>query len=147
VPISPWLLLCTFFVALFLAFCKRRHELVSLGDGAAAHRGILAEYSTPFIDKMVSALASMTVMSYALYTIDPGVISRLGTDGLLLTLPLVLFGIFRYLYLVHQRQKGGSPTEIVLRDRSIQGIALLYLSVVVLCIYYDFNLGLVTVGQ
>jgi hypothetical protein len=96
---------------------------------------------------MVSALASMTVMSYALYTIDPGVISRLGTDGLLLTLPLVLFGIFRYLYLVHQRQKGGSPTEIVLRDRSIQGIALLYLSVVVLCIYYDFNLGLVTVGQ
>ena len=66
VRVSPWLLICTFFIALFLAFCKRRHELVSLGDDAASHRGILAEYSTPFIDKMISALASMTVMSYAL---------------------------------------------------------------------------------
>ncbi len=143
VPVSPWLLLCTFFVALFLAFCKRRHELVSLGDDAAAHRGILAEYSTPFIDKMVSALASMTVMSYALYTIDPSVIARLGTDGLLMTLPIVLLGVFRYLYLVHQRQQGGSPTEIVLRDHSIQAIAILYLAVVVGCIYFNIQLGLV----
>ena len=142
VPISPWLLLCTFFIALFLAFCKRRHELVSLGDNAAAHRGILAEYSTPFIDKMVSALASMTVMSYALYTIDPGVIVELKTNGLIMTLPLVVFGVFRYLYLVHQRQLGGSPTEIVLRDRSIQGIAILYLVVVIVCIYYNVQLSL-----
>jgi 4-hydroxybenzoate polyprenyltransferase len=142
VPISPWLLLCTFFIALFLAFCKRRHELVSLGEDAAAHRGILAEYSTPFIDKMVSALASMTVMSYALYTIDPAVIAELKTNGLLMTLPLVVFGVFRYLYLVHQRQQGGSPTEIVLRDRSIQAIALLYLTVVILCIYFNVQLGL-----
>ena len=143
VPISPWLLLCTFFIALFLAFCKRRHELVSLGENAASHRGILAEYSTPFIDKMVSALASMTVMSYALYTIDPAVVNRLGTDGLLMTLPIVLLGVFRYLYLVHQRQQGGSPTEIVLRDRSIQGIAVLYLAIVVACIYFNLQLGLV----
>ncbi|MEE2755929.1 MAG: decaprenyl-phosphate phosphoribosyltransferase [Myxococcota bacterium] len=143
VPVSPWLLLCTFFVALFLAFCKRRHELVSLGEDAASHRGILAEYSTPFIDKMVSALASMTVMSYALYTIDPTVIARLGTDGLLMTLPIVLLGVFRYLYLVHQRHQGGSPTEIVLRDRSIQAIAILYLAVVVCCIYFNVQLGLV----
>ena len=79
-----------------------------------------------FIDKMVSALASMTVMSYALYTIDPSVVKRLGTDGLIVTLPLVLFGVFRYLYLVHQKQ-GGSPTEILLRDRSIQAISIIYL--------------------
>jgi 4-hydroxybenzoate polyprenyltransferase len=145
VGISPWLLLCTFFIALFLAFCKRRHELVSLGDNAHEHRGILAVYSVTFIDKMVSALASMTVMSYALYTIDPSVVKRLGTDGLLMTLPLVLFGIFRYLYLVHQKQQGGSPTEVLLRDRSVQSIALLYLAIVVGCIYFDFSLGLIPI--
>lgn len=142
VPISPWLLICTFFIALFLAFCKRRHELVSLGDDAAAHRGILAEYSTPFIDKMVSALASMTVMSYALYTIDARVIAKLGTDALVITVPLVLFGVFRYLYLVHQRQMGGSPTEIVLRDRSVQAIVGLYVVVVLWAIYFNVHLGL-----
>ncbi len=144
VGISPWLLICTFFIALFLAFCKRRHELVSLGEDAAAHRGILAEYSTPFIDKMISALASMTVMSYALYTIDPRVSVRLGTDGLVLTVPLVLFGVFRYLYLVHQHQKGGSPTEIVLTDRSVQAIVLLYGALVVGLIYFNVQLGLVS---
>ena len=144
VGISPWLLLCTFFIALFLAFCKRRHELVSLGESAQEHRGILAEYSVTFIDKMVSALASMTVMSYALYTIDPSVVKRLGTDGLIVTLPLVLFGVFRYLYLVHQKQQGGSPTEILLRDRSIQAISIIYLVIVVVCIYFGFNLGLIT---
>lgn len=142
VGISPWLLICTFFIALFLAFCKRRHELESLGEQAAAHRGILAQYSTPFIDKMISALASMTVMSYALYTIDPRVIAKLETDALVLTVPLVLLGIFRYLFLVHQRQMGGSPTEVVLRDRSIQGIVTLYLAVVISAIYFNVHLGL-----
>lgn len=142
VGISPWLLICTFFIALFLAFCKRRHELVSLGEDAAAHRGILAEYSTTFLDKMVSALASMTVMSYALYTIDARVIAKLGTDALVITVPLVLFGVFRYLYLVHQRQMGGSPTEIVLRDRSVQAIVGLYVLVVVWAIYFNVHLGL-----
>lgn len=142
VGISPWLLICTFFIALFLAFCKRRHELVSLGEEAAAHRGILAQYSTPFIDKMISALASMTVMSYALYTIDPRVASRLGTDALVLTVPLVLFGVFRYLYLVHQQQKGGSPTEIVLTDRSVQAIVGLFVALAVSLIYFNVTLGL-----
>lgn len=146
VGISPWLVLCTFFIALFLAFCKRRQELVSLGDDAAAHRGILAEYTTPFIDKMISALASMTVMSYALYTIDPGVIARLKTDGLVMTLPLVLFGVFRYLYLVHRHQKGGSPTEVVLTDRGVQAIVSLYLVIAVVCIYFEVKLGLVRHG-
>jgi 4-hydroxybenzoate polyprenyltransferase len=144
VGVSPWLVLCTFFVALFLAFCKRRHELVSLGDQAASHRGILSEYSIPFIDKMVSAVASMTVMSYALYTIDPKVVRRLGTDALVVTLPVVLFGIFRYLYLVHQKDQGGSPTQVILRDRGVQLICVLYLILVVGTIYYDVQLGLIT---
>ncbi len=142
VSISFWLLICTFFIALFLAFCKRRHELVSLGEEAVQHRGILGEYSTPFIDKMISSLSALTVMSYALYTIDPLVRQRLRTDALVITVPLVLFGIFRYLYLVHQQQKGGSPTEIVLTDRSIQGILFLYLILSVSFIYFGINLGL-----
>jgi len=142
VGISPWLLICTFFIALFLAFCKRRHELVSLGDDAAAHRGILARYSIPFIDKMIGALASMTVMSYALYTIDPRVIARVGTDGLVLTVPLVLFGVFRYLYLVHIEQKGGSPTEVVLTDRGVQAVVALYSGMVLAFIYFNVQLGL-----
>lgn len=144
VGISPWLLICTFFIALFLAVCKRRHELVSLGDEAASHRGILAKYSVPFIDKMVSSLAAMTVMSYALYTIDPRVIARLGTDGLVVTVPLVLFGVFRYLFLVHIEGKGGSPTEIVLTDRGVQAIVLLYGICIVTLIYFQVNLGLVS---
>ena len=146
VPISPWLLICTFFIALFLAFCKRRHELSSLGDDAVQHRGILAEYSTPFIDKMISALASLTVMSYALYTIDPLVVRKLGTDGLLVTVPLVLFGVFRYLYLVHQHQMGGSPTQIVFTDRGIQGIIALYVVLIVVLIYFHVHLGLIATG-
>lgn len=146
VVISPWLVLCTFFIALFLAFCKRRQELVSLGDEAAAHRGILAEYTTPYIDKMISALASMTVMSYALYTIDPNVAAKLRTDGLVMTLPLVLFGVFRYLYLVHRHDMGGSPTEVVLTDRGVQAIVGLYVALVVVCIYFEVQLGLVGTG-
>ncbi len=143
VGVSPWLLICTFFVALFLAFCKRRHELVSLGEDAAAHRGNLASYSTVYIDKMISSLAAMTVMSYALYTIDARVMARLGTDGLVVTVPLVLFGVFRYLFLVHQEGKGGSPTEVVLTDRSVQMIALLLVATVVSLIYFNVRLGLV----
>ncbi|MBU0551079.1 decaprenyl-phosphate phosphoribosyltransferase [Myxococcota bacterium] len=146
VGLSPWLLICTFFIALFLAFCKRRHELVSLGEAAADHRGILGEYSVAFIDKMISALAAMTVMSYALYTIDPVVMARLHTDALILTVPLVLFGVFRYLYLVHQHQMGGSPTEIVLKDRSIQAIVGLYLLMILPFIYFGVRLGLAARG-
>ena len=143
VGVSPWLLICTFFGALFLAFCKRRNELTTLGEDAAAHRGNLAAYSTVYIDKMVSSLAGMTVMSYALYTIDPRVMARLGTDGLVLTVPLVLFGVFRYLYLVHQEGKGGSPTEVLLTDRSVQAITLLLMVSVVGLIYFQLDLGLV----
>ena len=95
---------------------------------------------------MVSSLAAMTVMSYALYTIDPRVGSRLGTDALVITLPFVLFGIFRYLYLVHQRQMGGSPTEVALTDRGVQGVVLLWFTTVVLVIYYNVQLGLTSSG-
>lgn len=143
VSLSPWLLLCTLFIALFLGLCKRRHERASLGEDAVKHRALLASYSLPFLDQLILITASATLMSYALYTIDPLVCARLKTNGLILTLPLVLFGIFRYLGLVYQRQEGGSPTQVVLRDRGIQIILALYLSICITLIHQQVKLELV----
>jgi 4-hydroxybenzoate polyprenyltransferase len=142
VSLSPWLLLCTLFIALFLGLCKRRHERVSLGEEAAAHRSILAHYSVPFLDQLILITTSATIMCYALYTIDPWVCERLGTNGLLLTIPLVLLGMFRYLALVYQGGEGGSPTQVVLKDRGIQLIVALYLSLSVGLIQGKVHLAL-----
>ena len=142
VSLSPWLLLCTLFIALFLGLCKRRHERSSLGEEATKHRSLLASYSLPFLDQLILITASATLMSYALYTIDPFVCQRLSTNGLILTLPLVLFGIFRYLGLVYQRNEGGSPTQVVLKDRGIQLILAIYLLACVTLIQQKIQLEL-----
>lgn len=115
VAISPWLLLCTFFVALFLALGKRRHELVTLED-PVAHRPILAHYSTLFIDQMLVVLAAVTIAAYALYTVAPRTVEHFGSENLIFTVPFVLFGIFRFLYLVYQRPEAGHPHEVMLTD-------------------------------
>lgn len=143
--VSPWLLICTFFVALFMAFGKRRAELEELGEGALDHRQALGAYNLAFLDKALGALMAMTVMSYALYTIDRDVIARLGTDALVVTVPLVLFGVLRYLYQVH-RGEGGSPTLLVLRDRVLQVTVLLYLVATTFAIYTGWRLGLKGTG-
>ena len=101
-------------LALFLALSKRRHELVILGDNAVNHRAILAEYSPQLLDQMIAVVTSSTVMAYALYTMSERTIREVGTRYLGLTIPFVLYGIFRYLYLIHQREQGGSPTRILL---------------------------------
>jgi 4-hydroxybenzoate polyprenyltransferase len=119
VPVSPWLIICTFLGALFLAFCKRRHELVLLEGKATEHREALREYSPYFLDQMISVVTASTVVAYAIYTASPEVQEKLGTDRLYLTIPFVLFGIFRYLYLVHQREEGGNPTQLLLTDRPL----------------------------
>ncbi len=144
VKLSPWLLMCTLLIALFLGFCKRRHERSSLGENAAQHRALLDDYSLPFLDQLIMISASSTVMSYALYTIDPWVNSRLHTNALILTLPLVLFGVFRYLYLVYQADQGGSPTQVVLQDRGIQIVVVLYLILAITLIYFQIQLNLTT---
>ena len=141
-PISAWLLVTSFFLALFMAFGKRRGELDTLGDKAAEHRANLANVTVGFVDQALSALTAMTVMSYALYTIDPGVTARLGTDALVLTVPLVLFGVLRYLHQI-QLGNGGSPTNLVLTDRSVQLNGLIWLALVVYFIYSDVHLGLI----
>jgi 4-hydroxybenzoate polyprenyltransferase len=113
---SPWLLVCTTLLALFLGFCKRRHELVLLGEHAAYHRQVLGEYSPRFLDMMISIVTTSTVMSYAFYTVSESTVQKFHTRGLLLTLPFVLYGICRYLYLVYHKGQGGEPSQCLLTD-------------------------------
>jgi len=136
VPISPWLVLCTTLLALFLGFCKRRSELTVLQSAAADHREILREYSVPFLDQMISVVTASTVIAYAFYAMSPDVQGKLHTRYLGLTVPFVLYGIFRYLYLLHVKGEGGSPSQALLEDRplllnvilwGLTCIALLYL--------------------
>jgi 4-hydroxybenzoate polyprenyltransferase len=119
VPVSTWLLLCTSLLALFLGFGKRRHELLLLETDACSHRPILAEYSPYFLDQLMAVVTTSTLVSYALYTMDPLVQQKLQTARLPLTIPFVLYGIFRYLYLVHQKDEGGDPTQVVFHDRPL----------------------------
>jgi len=133
VPISHWLLVCTTLLALFLALSKRRHELTLLGDGAVGHRRILEEYSPYLLDQMIAVVTASTLVAYTLYTTDAETASRLGTGRLGLTIPFVLYGIFRYLYLVHQKRGGGSPSTMLVTDRPLLAcVALWGLSVAVL---------------
>jgi 4-hydroxybenzoate polyprenyltransferase len=135
VPISHWLFVCTILLALFLGLAKRRHELVLLADGATSHRRILQEYSAYLLDQMIAIVAAATIMGYALYTVSPETIAKFGSDQLLLTLPFPIYGIFRYLYLVHQRQGGGSPADMLLQDRPLLACVVLWAVAVALIIY------------
>jgi len=135
VPVSPWLVICTFLLMTFVGFCKRRHELVLLEARATDHRASLREYSPYFLDQMIAVCTASTVVAYAIYTASPEVIKKLGTDKLYVTIPFVLFGIFRYLYLVHQREEGGNPTQLVLSDRPLLANLLLWLLTAVLLVY------------
>ncbi len=118
VPVSEWLLICTFLVALFLALSKRRHELFLLEENAAAHRSILSEYSAALLDQMIAVVTSSTLMAYALYTLSPRTHREVST-GLYLSIPFVIYGIFRYLYLVHRKEGGGEPGRTLIGDRAI----------------------------
>ena len=117
VEMSDWLLICASLLALFLGFSKRRHELVLLGEEAAGHRQVLEEYNPRFLDMMIGIVTASTVMSYALYTVSEETVRKFHTRGLLLTLPFVLYGVFRYLYLVYHKDQGGDPTQSLLTDR------------------------------
>jgi 4-hydroxybenzoate polyprenyltransferase len=118
VSISHWLVMCTILLSLFLALCKRRQELDSLED-AHGHRTILREYSLDFIDQMINVVTPSTLVVYILYSVSPEVEMNLGTRHLYLTVPFVLYGIFRYLYLVHKKGGGGNPTHALLTDRPL----------------------------
>src|SRR5262245_11990050 len=119
VAFSHWLLLITLLGAMFLALSKRRAELVALAAGAQGHRRILAEYSPHLLDQMIGVLTSSTLLAYAFYTISPDTVQKFGTEQLIFTVPFILYGIFRYLYLVHQRAGGGNPSELLVTDRPL----------------------------
>jgi 4-hydroxybenzoate polyprenyltransferase len=130
---SPWLYVCTGFLALFLALGKRRHELVLLGSGAGNHRAILQEYNLDLIDRLMSIVGTSTLVSYSLYTFQ--------SEGLppnhlmMLTIPFALYTLFRLLYLIYVRHEGGAPEEILLRDRPLQITLMLWAIVIFLALY------------
>ncbi len=122
---SIWLLLCGGLLALYLGFAKRRHELVLLGGGSQAHRAVLASYSTPFLDQLSVVLLSVTVVSYIMYTLESDTARIVGSEALSYSTAFVLYGVFRYLYLVH-RNEGGNPTETLLTDRPLMAAVVLW---------------------
>jgi 4-hydroxybenzoate polyprenyltransferase len=135
VAISGWLLICTILIALFLALGKRRHEYLTLGGEAARHRPILGEYSAGLLDQMIAVVTASTVTAYALYTMSPETVAKFHTQLLPATLPFVLYGIFRYLYLLYRRQLGGNPSELFLNDRALLVNTLCWVATVLLIIY------------
>lgn len=135
VVLSHWLLICTTLLSLFLGFAKRRSELTLLKEGAGAHRRVLADYDSRFLDLMIGVVAASTVTSYTLYTVSDDTVRRFGTTKLLLTLPFVLYGIFRYLYLVYRRERGGDPVETALTDAPMVVNLLLWTATVTVILY------------
>ena len=134
VAISPWLLLCTTLLALFLGFAKRRSELVTLENGGQQHRKTLSEYSAPMLDQMLSVTASTTLMAYCLYTFT-------GNTGehhpmMMITIPFVVYGLFRYLFLIHTKNAGGSPELVLLEDNPMLLNVLLYVIAAVVALKF-----------
>jgi len=126
VTFSNWLVVCTLFLALFLALSKRRHEVGLLQDDKAAHRAVLEHYSIPYLDHLIVIVTAATVITYTIYTCSPDVVDRLGTDKLYLTLPFVIYGLFRYFLLVHYEDGGGDPTQTLVKDWPLGLTILLY---------------------
>ncbi|MBA7624430.1 Decaprenyl-phosphate phosphoribosyltransferase [subsurface metagenome] len=135
VTISHWFLICTILLALFIALSKRRHELIVLGEEAQHHRKTLSEYSPYLLDQMISVVTASTVIAYILYTISAETMMKFGTGNLIFTVPFVLFGIFRYLYLVHKKMVGGSPEHILITDKPLMVDIFLWVLTVVIILY------------
>lgn len=135
VQISPWLFICTILIALFLALSKRRHELVLLDKKAEIHRPILKEYTPQLLDQMIAVVTASTVISYCLYTVSSETIAKFGTMNLVFTVPFVLYGIFRYLYLVHQKDEGGSPEALIIKDKPLLVDLFLWIATAMLILY------------
>ncbi len=135
IDFSDWLLLCTSLLALFLTFGKRRAELRELEAGAIGHRPILSEYSPELLDQMIAVVTASTLMAYALYTMATETHVRLGTARLPLTIPFVLYGIFRYLYLLYRRDLGGNPSEHLLTDLALLVDVALWGAAVIVILY------------
>jgi 4-hydroxybenzoate polyprenyltransferase len=135
VEVSNWLFLCTLLGAVFLGFAKRRAELSSLEDAATAHRSNLADYSLPMIDQMMSISAASAILAYGLYTTAHETVTRVGSDRLKFTVPCVIYGVFRYLFLVHKRGAGGAPEKVLLGDHPLQADIALFVAIAAWALY------------
>ena len=135
VTISSWLVICTTFLALFMALCKRRQELISLGTKAQQHRETLTQYSRVLLDQFISVASTSTVLSYTLYTLSPRTIDEYGTTNLVYSVSMVVFAIFRYLYLVYQKKGGGNPEILIVTDIPLLSIIISWIVFVIITIY------------
>ncbi len=135
VAISPWLVICTLLLTLFISLAKRRCELILLEDGATEHRPILQHYSPQLLDQMIAVVTASTLVTYCLYTVDDRTIQVVGTQNLVYTVPLVIYGIFRYLYLMHEKKLGGQPDQLVLTDTPLLLTILIYAATVAVILY------------
>jgi 4-hydroxybenzoate polyprenyltransferase len=133
--LSPWLLVCTFFLALFLGLGKRRHEVLVLGEGAGKHRPVLEYYPPPLIDSLFGVVTASTVISYTIYTIWPGTVEKVGGTGLVYTVPFVVYGVFRYFYLMFALGGGGQPSRALVTDLPLALNILLWVLVVAFVLY------------
>lgn len=133
VPVSPWLYVCTVLVSLFLGLGKRRNELEVLEEGAAGHRKNLEQYSLELVDQLILIVASVTIMAYSLYTFSAENLPR--DHSMMLTIPLVVYGLFRYLYLVRVKRQGGAPEDLLLTDPGMLGTAVAWVLVSVIVLY------------
>jgi 4-hydroxybenzoate polyprenyltransferase len=133
--LSPWLLVCTFFGALFLALAKRRRELANAGEEVGRRRVVLQHYTPALLDGLLIVSAAASIMSYALYTIWPATVAKFNTEALLYTVPFVTYGIFRYLYLVRASESTEDPSQVLLSDRPLIACVVLYLVTIVLILY------------
>jgi 4-hydroxybenzoate polyprenyltransferase len=134
--LSPWLLVCTFFGALFLALAKRRRELTNAGEEQATRqRAVLDHYTPELLDGLLLVSAATSLMGYALYTIWPATVAKFGTEALLFTVPFVAYGIFRYLYLVRVAESSEDPSQVLLTDRALGACVVLYLVTVIVILY------------
>lgn len=140
VPVSDWLLVCTVLLALFLGLSKRRHEITLLASGAASHRRILDEYNPYLLDQMIGVVTASTLMAYIIYCTSADTVERFGTHNLVLTIPFPIYGILRYLYLIHRRDGGGNPSELLITDRPLLICVGLWGLVTALVIYRPFGL-------
>jgi 4-hydroxybenzoate polyprenyltransferase len=132
---SEWLVLCTSMVALLIGFGKRRHELTLLEGAAGNHRPSLGDYSIGFLDAIMNICAGAAVLTYALYTKADDTVARVGSRGMLVTIPFVVYGVFRYLFLIHRREAGGDPVQILFRDRPTMLNLLLWITTAGFVIY------------
>lgn len=138
IPITSWLLVCMGLLAVFLGVAKRRHELVLLDAGAGEHRRILAEYSIPMLDQMMAIVTASIIMAYSMATFSAPAVPHEPFPVLMTTIPFIIYGIFRYLYLIYQQDGGGTPEEMLLKDRPL-AINFVLWGVLVLLILYFFR--------